>query len=71
MSLIFLLEETLNIFKYPFVTIAYFWFIVIIATVAHLIMSDRNIKINIAVKNSLTTNCNTMLDDTKKSFELN
>ena len=60
-----------NVFQYSFVTMHYFLFVIIGATLVQLVMSERNYKRNITVKNPFTNNCNTMVDPTKIFFQLN
>ena len=76
---ILLLEEIFNIlclgkpngFQYYFVTINFFCFIMINATVVQIFFCERNCKRKITVNNTLTNKCNTIVDPAKKIFQLN
>ena len=48
-----------------------FLFVVISGTVVQIVPSERKLRSNITVKNTLINNCSTMLDPTKKLFQLN
>ena len=65
---IFLCWKKSNGFQYSCVTLCSFF--IIFAILVHLVMVDRNRKNHIAVKNTLTNNCNTMLNPTKKVVQL-
>ena len=59
-----------NCFKYSFLTIHSFCFVVIAATVVQSYLYERKCKNKITVKNPLASNCNTMVDPVKKIFQL-
>ena len=71
LTFFFLFFEKNNHLQYSFLTIGSFRFIFISETVVYTITSEEQHNIDITVKNSLTSDCNTILDTTKKVFQLN
>ena len=63
--------EEPNCFQWSFVTIQSICIVIINETVVQIVFCERKCKSEINIKNSLTNNCNTMMDPVKIIFQLN
>ena len=70
-TFIIIFREKPNCFKYSFVTIHYFCFIIINTKLVQIVFYERKCKRKITVKNPFTKKCNTMMDPVKIIFQLN
>ena len=70
-TVIIIFCEIPNCYQYYFLTIHSFFFVIINATIVHILFFERKRKRKITVKNPFTNNCNTMVDPAKKMFQLN
>ena len=70
-TVIVLFCEKPNVIQYSFVNIHFFCLIIIDATVVQIFTCERKKKCKITVKNTLTKNCNTMVDTLKKTLQPN